>query len=146
MWNLIRYTVSGTNFMYIVLVFQAIEAYYLRIIPPVLFVSKWPYWPLNSKLLAFYSKNKWFFAWNVEFRVLKLFVKSVFFSFATLFLYLYMVTGLSRWTTFGDKGVKKLAELFLNPKLLRYARNFQWVQNSFFLNEKQIHTNSLIHS
>ena len=43
MRNLILYTVSGTNFVYIVLVSSEIEGFNRNSIPPLLLVSEWLY-------------------------------------------------------------------------------------------------------
>ena len=46
--------------------------------------------------------------------------------------------------TFRDKGERVLAGSLLRSKILRYALNFQWIQNSIFPNWKHIFDNSLI--
>ena len=86
--------------------------------------------------------NKCHFAWNVKPRVSKFqnhFLKSTFFKLQHFFCnYGYLFGLIFALSTFGDKEVKVLPGPFLRSKILWYAQNFQWVQNSSFPNGKHI--------
>ena len=91
--------------------------------------------------LAFYIKCECHFVKNVEFTVSKLqthfFKDFTFFSHNT-FSILNLFELIFALLTFRDKGVRVLGGPFLRLKILRYAQNFQWVQNFIFPNGKHI--------
>ena len=127
--------------MYIVFVSWKIEVYNHNPILPLLLVSEWPYWPLNSKRLAFF--NKWINAilhkmLNLGFQYFPpLFLRSALLLVATLSLYLcYLFELIFALLKLGDKGIRVLTGPFLSSNIMWFVQNFQWVQNSIFPNGK----------
>ena len=74
-WCKSECTISGTIFVYTVLVSQEIETYNHNLNQPLLIVPEWPNWRLNSKGLAFPTKNQSYFAQNAEFSISKLYTQ-----------------------------------------------------------------------
>ena len=99
----------------------------------------------------FIKNNKMlFFSWNIEFRVSKPqthFIKVYFLWLQHLFCtYGYLFELIFALLTFGDKGVRVSAGSFLRPKIMWYAQNLHWVQNSILSRAKHIFPISLINS
>ena len=70
---------------------------------------------------------------NLGFQNFRFIFLRVRFLVATLFCsYGYLFELIFALLTFGDKGVRVLAEPFLRSKTLQYVQNFPWVQNFIF--------------
>ena len=141
------YPISGTNSVYVVFIFWKIES---------LIVLFCYFYLFQNGLIDLKTPKGWHFLkkkinsilhkmLNLGFRNFRpIFIMSVLFLVATLFCTYGMTFSV---LTFGYKGVTVLPRLFFRSKiLLRYAQNFQWVQNSIFPNGKHIFFNSVINS
>ena len=136
----IMYSASAAKFVYVVFVSLKIEIFN-HLCLPIFLVSDWPLdLQTPKKDWHFIKKKKCYFSSNVKFRVSKLqthFLKGCnFFSCNTFSVLMLMFELIFGSLTFGHEGVKLLLGPFVRSKILWYAPNFQWVQDSLFPNGK----------